>query len=462
MNDALSLLTGVVVVLAITAVTAYFVAQEFAYMSVDRSKLTARAQAGDDTARRTLAITHRTSFLLSGAQLGITVTGLLVGYVAEPLIGMALSSMLGGVGIPTGIGLTVGGILAITFSTFVQMLFGELYPKNYAIARPEQVSGALARSSALYLKVFGPAIWVFDKSAELLLKRVGIEPVHDVEQAAAADDLHHVVEASKQTGDLAPELSDMLDRIIDFPTENVAHAMIPRAQVDSVRTETNIAEMRALMASGHTRYPVIDGTDDVAGVVHLVDVLAAQDGARPVSSVMRPALIVPELMGLSTALSELDRAKQQLACVIDEFGGFTGIITVEDLAEEVVGEITDEHDPVLPEYASLPDDGQWVMQGSVHIDEVERALDIDLPEGEYETVAGLVVGRLGTLPRVGERVVIDVPQGPRVLAVDEDAPPSRLDIEVLAVERHVPSLLRLTLLEPESAPHDTEEEGSDR
>ena len=216
------------------------------------------------------------------------------------------------------------------------------------------------------------------------------------------------------------------------------------------------------MASGHTRYPVIDGTDDVAGVVHLVDVLAAQDGARPVSSVMRPALIVPELMGLSTALSELDRAKQQLACVIDEFGGFTGIITVEDLAEEVVGEITDEHDPVLPEYASLPDDGQWVMQGSVHIDEVERALDVDLPEGEYETVAGLVVGRLGTLPRVGERVVIDVPQGPRVLAVDEDAPPSRLDIEVLAVERHVPSLLRLTLLEPESAPHDTEEEGSDR
>lgn len=186
MNDVLSLFVGVVVVLAITALTAYFVAQEFTYMSVDRSRLRARAQAGDETVRRALEITRRTSFLLSGAQLGITVTGLLVGHVAEPLIGVTLSSMLGGVGIFPGIGLTLGGLAAIIFSTFVQMLLGELWPKNYAVARPGQVSGALARSSSTYLLIFGPRIAGFDKSAEMLLRRLGIEPVHDVEQAATA------------------------------------------------------------------------------------------------------------------------------------------------------------------------------------------------------------------------------------------------------------------------------------
>src|SRR5687768_6501281 len=153
--EVLSLLLGVAVVLAITVVTGYFVAQEFAYMAVDRSALAARAEAGDTAAKRALRITRRTSFMLSGAQLGITVTGLLVGFVAEPLIGAGLGELLGGVGIPSGVGVAVGTVLALLFSTVVQMVFGELFPKNLAIARPEPVARRLAWSTALYLSAFG-------------------------------------------------------------------------------------------------------------------------------------------------------------------------------------------------------------------------------------------------------------------------------------------------------------------
>ncbi|MCW2582260.1 MAG: hypothetical protein JWQ53_1050, partial [Klenkia sp.] len=216
-SAVLTLLLGVLVVVAITAVTGYFVAQEFAYMSVDRSRLAARAESGDAAAARALTVTRRTSFMLSGAQLGITVTGLLVGYVAEPLIGRSLGTVLGGVGVPTAVGVGVGAVAALLLSTLVQMLLGELFPKNLAIARPEPVARWLAASTVLYLTLFGWLIWFFDQSSNLLLRALKIEPVHDVEHAATARDLESIVEDSRGSGDLPDELSVMIDRILDFP-----------------------------------------------------------------------------------------------------------------------------------------------------------------------------------------------------------------------------------------------------
>lgn len=453
MSPVLSLVIGLVVVLLITAATGYFVAQEFAFMAVDRSRLGARHREGDEVAGKTLEITRRTSFMLSGAQLGITVTGLLVGYVAEPLIGSAIGTMLGDTGVPVAVSVTIGAVFALVFSTVVQMLFGELFPKNYAIARPDQVSTWLTRSTSLYLTVLGPVIWVFDKSAELLLRALHIEPVHDVQHAATARDLQHVVELSRESGDLPDELSIMVDRILDFPGEDVAHAMIPRAQVDSLRTETTVAEVRELMHTGHTRYPVIGDEDDVVGVVHLVDVLSHRgDDDAPCSEIMREPLVVPELMSLPDALRELDDRREQLACVVDEYGGFTGILTVEDLAEEIVGEITDEHDPEEPSYVPVPDDGIWVMEGDVHIDEVERSLGVDLPEGDFETIGGLVIDHVGGLPEDG--TLIEVPLRQEHLHLDDDRR-KVLTVEVLEVERYVPSRVRLTLTETDAIDADS-------
>src|SRR3954454_6930681 len=194
--EVLSLLLGVVVVLAITVLTSYFVAQEFAYMAVDRATLASRAEGGDSAAKRALAVTRRTSFMLSGAQLGITVTGLLAGYLAEPLIGAGLADLLGLASVPTAVGVAIGAAVSLMVCTFIQMLFGELFPKNLAIAVPERVARRLAASTRWYLRLFGGLIWFMDQSSNLLLRAARIEPVHDVEQAATARDLEHIVAAS--------------------------------------------------------------------------------------------------------------------------------------------------------------------------------------------------------------------------------------------------------------------------
>jgi CBS domain containing-hemolysin-like protein len=441
----LSLLLGLLVVLAITAATGYFVAQEFAYMAVDRSRLKARAAAGDAAAERALGVTRRTSFMLSGAQLGITVTALLVGYVAEPLIGESLGTALGGVGVPAGVGLAVGTTAALLFSTFVQMLFGELFPKNLAIARPEPVAVRLATSTILYLRVFGWLIAVFDAASNALLRLLGMEPVHDVEHAASRRDLEHVVAESRRSGDLPDELSVLLDRVLDFPDQDVEHAMVPRARVDVVRDDLSLDGLWETMASGHSRYPVLDADDDVVGVVHLQDLLDRpdRDGAE-VRAIMRPPVLVPTTMSLPDALALIGEGHQQLACVLDEHGGLAGVVTIEDLAEELVGEITDEHDPaeavvVLDPPGDLLDEATWELPGDLHLDEAERALGRDLPEVGAETLAGLTIARHGSLPEVGTRVLVplDVPV--------DDAAAEQLTIEVLDLQRHVPSLLRITL-----------------
>lgn len=445
----LSLLVGVLVVLIITAATAYFVAQEFAYMSVDRSRLKAAAADGDAGAARALTITRRTSFMLSGAQLGITVTGLLVGYVAEPLIGAAIGTALGGVSVPAAVGITIGTLLALTFSTFVQMLLGELFPKNLAIARPEPVAVRLARSTGMYLTVFGWLIAIFDKSSNLLLRLLRIDPVHDVEHSATLRDLAHIVAASRDSGDLPRDLSILLDRVIDFPNRTVEHAMIPRARVGVLRPDVDLRRVREMMSSGHSRYPVIDDADDVIGVVHLPDVLDLTDHAvavRSAADLMRPPLFVPAVLGLPRALTELVGSGNQLACVLDEYGGFVGVLTTEDLAEELVGEIADEHDPSGPPvFTPDPSPTGWSLPGDLPVDEVQRLVGRQLPAGDYETLAGLAIARCGGFPRVGYRVEVPLPPDPAALALDDDPRPAVLRMQVEEVARHVPSRITLTV-----------------
>lgn len=444
----LTLLFGTLVILAIIAANGYFVAQEFAYMAVDRTRLAVLAAEGNVSAKRALQVTKRTSFMLSGAQLGITVTGLLLGFVAEPLVGQSLGVLLGGAGVAYEVGVTVGTLIALLVATVIQMIFGELYPKNLAIANAEPMARGLARSTLIYLTVFGWLIGFFDKSANLFLRLLRIEPVHDLDVSVSADDLPHIISDSRDSGDLPVELSLMMDRILDFPQQDVEHAMIPRSQVDWLTPDTTLCKLRELMASGHTRYPVIH-EDTPVGVVQLTDVLlrlADGDTDETVETVMRPAMVIPTLMALPDALAELIQTNNQLACVIDEYGSFVGVLTLEDLAEEIVGEINDEHDednadPVMP-----GGDGIWIMDGDVHLDEVERVLGYDLPCEEVETIAGLLIAELGALPAEGDIVTINLPEDPSELV--SDLPIERqLVIEVLRVERYVPTQVRVTLVE---------------
>jgi len=452
-STVLGILLGVLVVLAITALTGYFVAQEFGYMAVDRSRLKARASAGDAGARRALDITRRTSFMLSGAQLGITVTGLIVGYVAEPLIGDGIGEVLGGVGVPTGIGVAVGTVLALLFATVVQMVFGELFPKSLAIARPEPVARALALSTGIYLKAFGWLIWLFDQASNLLLKALRIEPVHDVEHAATPRDLEAIIDESRDSGDLPPDLSTLLDRVLDFTEATARAAMIHRPHVATVSADDSVAHLVELMGSGHSRYPVVqDDVDDVIGVICLRDVLALPDrdlAQLRVIDVARQALMVPDSLPLPVVLERLREARDEFACVLDEYGGLAGVITLEDIAEELVGEITDEHDPQGDEDLWAGDD-DWTVPGATQISEVERLIDHDLPEGDYHTLSGLIIAELRRLPEPGDTVDLPVP---RVSGTEENEL-RRLTATVCTVDHRVPDRVQLRWAVGDPTPSD--------
>ena len=451
----LMLLIGVVLTSVIIVACGFFVAQEFAYMSVDRSRIAALSAKGDAQATRVLNITKRTSFMLSGAQLGITVTGLLIGYVAEPLIGQSLGVILGATGIPPAVSVMVGTAGALILATIVTMIFGELYPKNLAIASPEPLARALAVPTRIYLTIFGWLIAFFDMAANALLRLARIEPLEDVDESATAQDLEAIVEESRQSGDLPDDLSVIIDRILDFPERDVEHAMVPRSRVDSVPTTISVREVRGLMATGHTRYPVIDDEDAPVGVVELIDLLRSDvSDDQPVTAVMREAVVVPTSMQLPVALERMHETRNELVCVVDEYGNFDGILTTEDLTEEVIGEISDEHD-VDTQDIVIGDDSLWIVPGEVHLDEIERLIGYEIPRNDSETIAGLVVSEHGDLPDEDTRVQIELLAKPSE-AIQDVRTQRWLDIRVLEIHRHVPSQVEIVLHEATETDHEAD------
>ncbi|MEU7710445.1 hemolysin family protein [Micromonospora chalcea] len=437
------ILVGLLLITVLTAATGYFVAQEFGYVAVDRGKLKQLADGGDRAASRALEVTARLSFMLSGAQLGITVTALLVGYVAEPFLGAGLADLLGLTGISSTVALPLSVALALVIATVVQMVLGELAPKNLAIARAESLARALSRSTLMYLKIAGPLITLFDRAAVRLLRRIGIEPIEELPSGATPQDLEQIIAESREEGHLDAEMSDLLDRGLDFRELTAGEAMVPRVDVHTVRADEPVSRIVELLDTGHSRFPVsgAEGVDDLIGVVGIADVLGvppAQRATTRVDAVAVPPLLVPETLPLPTVLDRLRSGHRQLACVVDEYGGFAGVITLEDLAEELVGPIRDEDDP--PDRAAArQEDGSWVVPARWRIDEVADSTGIELPEApEYDTLSGLVMRELGRVPEVGDRLEIPV-------ATDGDVPASgpRVLVEVLAVDRHVADSVRL-------------------
>ncbi|MEV4542584.1 hemolysin family protein [Micromonospora echinaurantiaca] len=442
------IVVGLLLIIVLTAATGYFVAQEFGYVAVDRGKLKQLADDGDQAAARALEVTGRLSFMLSGAQLGITVTALLVGYVAEPFLGAGLTELLGVAGVSRAVSLPLSVALALLIATVVQMVLGELAPKNLAIARAEPVARALARSTLIYLKVAGPAVTLFDRSAVRLLRRVGIEPIEELPSGATPEDLEQIIAESRQEGHLDAEMSTLLDRGLDFRQLTAGEAMVPRVDVHTVRANEPVSRVVELLDTGHSRFPVrgAEGVDDLVGVVGIADVLGvppARRASTPVGAVAGPPLLVPETLPLPTVLDRLRSGHRQMACVVDEYGGFAGVITLEDIAEELVGPIRDEDDP--PERApARQDDGSWVVPARWRIDEVADSTGIALPEApEYDTLSGLVMRELGRVPEVGDRLEISLPADGEDGAVEP-----RALVEVLAVDRHVADSVRLRLAEP--------------
>jgi CBS domain containing-hemolysin-like protein len=430
---------GIGLIITLTLATGYFVAQEFAYVAADRSRLHHEASEGNLAARRALRVTERLSFTLSGAQLGITITVLLIGYLAEPYLGRGLAELLDGAGIPAS--LSIALTITLVFSTIVQMVIGELAPKNLAIARAEQLAKGLSSSTLAYRAVTGPVVRLFDNASNRLLRLVGIEPVEELPEGATAEDLEQIIADAQAGGHLDAETSRLLDRGLDFREHTAAEAMMPRVSVTTVAADEPLTGVVALLdRTGHSRVPVLGpgGIDDIVGVVGVFDVLAVPPYERPATTagaVAVPPLLLPAGLPLPAVLDRLRRGHRQLACVVDEYGGLAGIITLEDVAEELVGPIRDEADPPEP-VAARQRDGSWLVPASLRIDEVADATGVVLPESEhYDTLSGLVLRWLGRMARVGDEVEV---RGAR--------------LRVVAVHRQVPKTVRVEQLAPPPEP----------
>ncbi|MDN0200810.1 hemolysin family protein [Streptomyces sp. S.PNR 29] len=423
MTEVLLLLLALLLTLA----CALFVAAEFALTTVERGDLERAAQAGERGAEGALKAVRCLTFQLSGAQLGITVTSLLIGMLAEPSLAALLRGPLQAAGLG-GAASSAATVLGVALSTVVLMVVGELVPKNWAISRPLAVAKVVAGPQRGFTAAFGPFIHHLNNTANRFVRRVGMEPAEELASARTAEELVALARHSAAEGALEADSAELFVRTLHLSELTAENVMTPRVDVKALEARATAADAANLThATGLSRFPVYrDSLDEVVGTVHIRDVLALDPDRRavtPVTELATAPLLVPDSLTADRLLERL-RATRTMAVVVDEYGGTAGVATVEDIVEEVVGEVRDEHDPVeapdlLPDPRSEGGRAAWEADGSVRIDQL-AAIGMTPPEGPYETVAGLVATRLARIPVKGD--VVDLDDG--------------WSLDVLAVEHH--------------------------
>ncbi|EGJ78859.1 putative CBS domain-containing protein [Streptomyces sp. Tu6071] len=404
------LLLGLAVLLALAC--GVFVAAEFSLTTVERGALEAAARRGERGARHALAAVRRLTFQLSGAQLGITVTNLVIGMLAEPSVAKVLSGPLGALGLPAGAVTVLALVLGTALSTAFLMVVGELVPKNWAISAPERVARAVAGPLRLFSFVLRPLITHLDTTANRAVRRLGLEPAEEIAPARGPRELAALARHSARAGTLPAGTAELFVRTLGLGALTAGAVMTPRVDVVAVAAGEPAARvLTAARRTGLSRFPVHrgDGLDEVCGTVHVKDVLALPPAARaatPVRALLAPPVLVPATLPVDLLLDRLSGAGA-MALVIDEYGGTAGLVTLEDVVEEVVGEVRDEHDPrarpALVRAGSEGDRAVWAAEGSLRVDRL-AGLGPALPEGPYETLGGLVTAELGRVPRAGDTV----------------------------------------------------------
>ncbi|TFC94077.1 MULTISPECIES: hemolysin family protein [Cryobacterium] len=404
--------------LLLTVGTGLFVASEFALVNLDRSELEARRDRGETRLGLTISALRITSTHLSSAQLGITLTTLLTGYTMEPALTGLLSPPLTTLGLSPAVVPVVAVATAIIVATLASMIIGELVPKNFALALPVQTAKLVIPFQTLFTTVFKPAVVVLNGSANAVLRSIGIEPKEELSGARTAEELSSLVRRSASAGLLEKDTATLLHRTLLFSGHTASDVMTPRPRVASIqRTDSAQAVIDLTRQTGYSRFPVVDeGVDDIVGVVHVKQAVAVPRRRRadvPVSALQSEAIRVPETMKLDGLLTELRGRGYQMAIVVDEYGGTAGVATLEDLVEELVGEVADEHDRARAGVVLSTD--SMTFPGMLRPDELLERAGVSIPEdGPYETVAGFVMSELGRLPVVGDTV--QLPAG--LLAVE--------------------------------------------
>lgn len=410
MNDWVLLAIGIV----LTAGTGIFVAAEFSLVNLDRAQLERDRDEGIPGLGSTIQALKHTSTHLSSAQLGITITTLLAGYTLEPALSDFLMPLFSSLHIGNGWGDTISSVLAVGVATVLSMLFGELVPKNLALALPLQTARFVVPVQVGFTAVFRPIVAVLNGSSNAVLHALGIEPKEELSSARTAEELSSLVHTSAMAGALPKQTATLLERTLDFSEHTASDVMTPRVQLETIGRDETAADVVALARStGHSRFPIIDdGLDDVIGLVHVKQAVGIPRHRRvevPVTALRTTPLRVPETMPLDTLLGLLRDRSYQMAIVVDEYGGTAGAATLEDLIEEIVGDVSDEHDRLHSGVIRFLS-GERSLPGLLRPDEAEEQIGLRIPEdGPYETLGGFVMAGLGHIPSVGDQVM--VPQG---------------------------------------------------
>lgn len=406
--DLLLLGAGIV----LTFGTGLFVAAEFALVNLDRSDLEARQRNGEKGLGPTIAALRITSTHLSSAQLGITLTTLLAGYTFEPALSGFIDAPLTALGLPEAAVAPVGAVLGLLIATVISMILGELLPKNLALALPVRIARLVMPFQTGFTAVFRPAIAVLNATANRVLRLLGVEPKEELSGARSAQELSSLVRRSAMEGVLDSDTATLLTRTLNFSGHTAADVMTPRPRLSTIPRSASAADVLGLARrTGFSRFPVTgeDGVDDVVALVHVKQAMAVPRDRRadvPVGAIETDALRVPETMTLDALLGELRGRGYQMAVVLDEYGGTAGVATLEDLVEELIGDLVDEHDRTRAGIVRARD--SITFPGILRPDEIRDQAGVRVPEsGLYETVAGYVVSRLGRLPRVGDRIEVE-------------------------------------------------------
>ncbi|MDX6360957.1 MAG: magnesium and cobalt exporter, family [Nocardioidaceae bacterium] len=408
-----------------------FVAAEFSFVTVDRSRVAQAADSGDVGAAGILKALRSLSTQLSGAQVGITITNLAIGFLAEPAISSLIKGPLESTGLPQGAVGPVAVAIGLVISSVFTMVFAELVPKNLAIARPMETARATQGFQRLFTAVMRAPIRVLNGSANAIVRRLGMEPQEELRSARSSTELASLISRSADEGTLDPETAELMERSVEFGTRTAGEIMTPRVRTVSLEANDRAWSVIELARdTGHSRFPVLDPEDAVIGTVHVKHAVALSLPERQTTRVkhlMTRPIVVPDSLRLDPLLTLL-RQEGQLAVVLDEYGDQAGIVSIEDVIEEIVGDISDEHDRLGARARRRPD-GSWSLSGLLRPDEVEDLTEIELPDHEdYDTIGGLVMQVLGRVPERGDVAEVPVPD-----RSDPDQP-ERQKLAVLTVD----------------------------
>jgi putative hemolysin len=413
-------------VAALIALNALFVSAEYALVTARRTKLHELDGQGDRRARRALAVVGDPPRFIAAMQLGVTATSLAIGALGEPVLARVFDPVFAAF---------ASFALAFVIITFLHVVVGELMPKGIALGHAERIALGLAAPVRGFFVLFHPVVWVLQRSSDAGVRLLGMEPPRGEVSVLSEAELKILLERSSEEGEIEQEEREMLYKVFDFADKEAADVMVPRPEVVALSIDLPAAEcLQAAMEAPYTRYPVYRGSlDTVVGILHIRDLFREANRLGgfervDIESLLRPAHIVPETKDLAALLHDFRRTKEHLAIVTDEYGTMEGIVTLEDLLEQIVGEIEDEFD--LPdESVERLADGRIRIDGTFSIDDFNEEFDLELPVEDYHTMAGFVFGLLGRAPEPGDEVASD---GARFTVLEvEGTRIERLEVELV-------------------------------